>query len=97
MKYRGDYPISHSIKANLLHSVDKCIFQKFEHEQSSSWKTDQLQLTRLFEVDLAGSDPFFIEGQEEIVLLKKEEEKAKQKENIYTNFVHTEAIEDFEA
>ncbi len=45
---------------------------------------------RLFEIELGGLDPFFIEGQENIILMKKEEEKAKQTENIYNNFVNTE-------
>jgi len=53
-------------------------------------------LVRLFELELEGIDPFYIEGQEDLLLQKKENEKAKQKENIYLNYVHTEAIEDID-
>ena len=43
-------------------SKDLLIWQKFENENATTWKTEQLQLLRLFEIELDGVDPFFIEG-----------------------------------
>ena len=59
------------------------VFTKFEHENSIQFKTADLQLVRHFEVDLNGKDPFFIEGQEDIVQMQKDAIKAKQTENPY--------------
>jgi len=53
-------------------------------------------MIRLFEFDLNGEDPFYVEGQELARVQKKELDKIKQKENIYNNYVDTEAIDDFE-
>ena len=39
---------------------------KFEHEHSVKWNTSELQMIKLFEIDLDQQDPFFIEGQDEI-------------------------------
>ena len=72
------------------------LIAKFEHEYSATWKTDQLQLVKLFEIDLGGIDPFYIEGQDLVRHQKREEDKAKQKENIYNSYVDTEAIDDFD-
>ena len=54
--------ISNDIKDHLLQMRIKNILKKFEHEFSTQWKTEQLQLVRLFEIELNGCDPFFIEG-----------------------------------
>ena len=51
---------------------------------------------RLFDLDLNGQDPFYIEGQDMVRVQKREEDKAKLKENIYNSYVDTEAIEDFD-
>ena len=91
-----DIKVSHDIREHLLQSKDKNLLTKFEHEYSATWKTDTLQQMKLFELELDGCDPFFIEGQDLIRNKKKEEEKARQKENIYNSYVDTEAIEDFE-
>ena len=40
---------------------------------------------RHFEVDLGGTDPFFVEGQEDVIAMQKEHIRAKQTENIYQN------------
>jgi hypothetical protein len=45
---------------------------------------------------LGGIDPFYIEGQDLVRHQKREEDKAKQKENIYNSYVDTEAIDDFD-
>ena len=36
--------------------------QNFYNEHAGTWKTDMLQLVRLFENDLNKEDPFFIPG-----------------------------------
>lgn len=53
-------------------------------------------MIKLFEIDLGGEDPFYIEGQDQVRIQKREEDIAKQKENIYNSYVDTEAIEDFD-
>lgn len=55
-------PLSSDIREHLLQSKDANLLTKFEHEYSATWKTEQLQLVKLFELDLEGIDPFFIEG-----------------------------------
>lgn len=90
------YDVSNDIKDHLLQFKHSNIFTKFEHEQSSTWKTEHLQLVKLFEFELGGEDPFFIPGQEQARQQRKEMMKAKQKENIYNNFLNTDKIEDFD-
>jgi hypothetical protein len=53
-------------------------------------------MVRFFENELGGIDPFYIEGQEQAIMQKKELDRARQKENVYANFVSTEGIDDFE-
>ena len=42
-------------------SMDRSKYTKrFVHEAAGTWKTDTLQLVRLFEVDFGGVDPFYL-------------------------------------
>jgi hypothetical protein len=90
------YEVSNDIREHLLGFKNQNIFTKFEHEHSTQWKTEQLQLVKLFEFELEGRDPFYIEGQEQAIRQKKEQDKIRQKENVYSNFVSTESIDDFD-
>jgi len=54
--------VSNSVREHLLQFKNKNIFTKFEHEHSQNWKTTELQLAKLFEFDLEGEDPFYVEG-----------------------------------
>lgn len=62
------YTVSNDVREHMLLFKDENIFTKFEHEHSAQWKTDQLQMVRLFECDLDKRDPFYIEGQEQAIL-----------------------------
>lgn len=53
-----------------------------------AWKTEQLQLVKLFHEDLQGANPFFVPGQEWIA--------KDSSENYLNNFVDIDNIEDFE-
>ena len=70
--FASNIKVSHNLREHILQSKDKNIFIKFEHEYSATWKTDQLQLVKLFEIDLDGRDPFYIEGQDLVRVQKKE-------------------------
>ena len=91
-----DIKVSNSIREHLLQYKDANLLQKLEHEQSSTFKTETLQLVKFFEFELEGIDPFEIEGQEYIRDKQREDQRAKLKENIYNNYVDTNKIEDFE-
>ena len=65
-KEQYEIPISHNIKNHLLQNKESKLISKFEHAYSESWKTSELQLVKLFEIDLGGEDPFYIEGQDEV-------------------------------
>lgn len=59
----------HLLKTEELDSLESEVFTKFENENSPNLKTDQLQIVRHFEVDLRGKDPFFVEGQEDVIAM----------------------------
>lgn len=59
----------HLLRTVELGSQESEVFTKFENENSPNLKTDQLQQARHFEIDLEGSDPFFVEGQEDVIAM----------------------------
>jgi hypothetical protein len=65
--------------------------KKFVSQYATMLKTEILQTVKLFEHELEGQDPFYIESEE------KPEPKPKQK-NIYeSNFIDPDAIDDLDA
>eukprot|EP00347_Sterkiella_histriomuscorum_P006888 403351054 len=70
---------------------------RFSHEaavgyvgQQNQWKTESLQILKLFNEELEGLDPFYIEGQD------WNQQQKEEQTNYWSNFVDTEAIEDFD-
>jgi hypothetical protein len=56
--------------------------QNFYNEHAGTWKTDMLQLVRLFENDLGCEDPFFIPGQATASEVEEANNGGRRKNNI---------------
>lgn len=63
---KHEIKVSNDIREHLLQSKNAALLQKFEHEYSATWKTDQLQVIKLFEIEMDGEDPFYVEGQDQV-------------------------------
>ena len=55
-----------------------------------------MQIVRLFTEHLDGVDPYFIEGQDDVKQAARQAYRDKQTENITSNFVSADVIDDIE-
>lgn len=83
---------SDDIKANLLQQSKGIeMITLFHHDYQAQWKTEQLQMIKLFAEELNCKDPFHIPGQDWGVTNRDSEQN-----NYLNNFIDTENIDDFE-